>query len=96
MTLSRASANLNTRPLLLLPWINLVNLTLCQDFIEYLNRAVQKIYKNNGIIPVFLGSNPSPEILKDGLITDKPRYKQLAERQNNVLDVEIEDKKFKE
>jgi hypothetical protein len=72
--------------------LNLVS----EDFIEYPNRAVQKIYKNNGIIPVFLGSNPSPEILKDGLITDKPRYKQLAERQNNVLDVEIEDKKFKE
>jgi hypothetical protein len=43
--------------------LNLVS----EDFIEYPNRAVQKIYKNNGIVPVFLGSNPSPEILKDGI-----------------------------
>ena len=54
--------------------------TEIEEFIEYLDKSVQKVWgnNNNDVIPVFLGGNPSPLIFKDGLITDKPRYNQLA------------------
>jgi len=65
-----------------------------EEFIEHLNIIVNKVYKND-IFPVFLGSNPSPHILKGGLITKKPRYLRLARWQNRIPDVEIDGQKFK-
>jgi gamma-glutamylcysteine synthetase len=65
-----------------------------EEFIEHLDIIVNKVYKND-IFPVFLGSNPSPHILKGGLITKKPRYLQLARWQNRIPDVEIDGQKFK-
>jgi hypothetical protein len=56
--------------------------SLFEEFIEHLDRAVQKVYKGKEMVfPVFLGANPSPQILNDDsyrLITDKPRYMKLA------------------
>jgi gamma-glutamylcysteine synthetase len=65
-----------------------------EEFIEHLDLIVNKVYKND-VFPVFLGSNPSPHILKDGLITKKRRYLQLARWQNRIPDVEIDGQKFK-
>ena len=65
-----------------------------EEFIEHLDLIVNKVYKND-VFPVFLGSNPSPHILKDGLITKKPRYLRLARWQNRIPDVEIDGQKFK-
>jgi gamma-glutamylcysteine synthetase len=65
-----------------------------EEFIEHLDLIVNKVYKND-IFPIFLGSNPSPHILKDGLITKKPRYLRLARWQNRIPDVEIDGQKFK-
>jgi gamma-glutamylcysteine synthetase len=81
------------------PMDSLIDLnTLFEEFIEHLNRGVQKVYKDKEMVfPVFLGANPSPEIFKteNGLITDKPRYKKLARWQSQIPDVEIEGQKFK-
>lgn len=75
---------------------------LFEGFIEHLDRAIKKVYGELEVFPVFLGGNPSPEILKAyydseglGLITNKPRYHQLAKWQSNIPDVEIEGQKFK-
>ncbi|HJU95872.1 MAG TPA: hypothetical protein VJ643_07545 [Nitrososphaera sp.] len=65
-----------------------------EEFIEHLGLIVNKVYKNN-VFPVFLGSNPSPHILNDGLITNKPRYLRLARWQKRIPDVEIDGQKFK-
>jgi gamma-glutamylcysteine synthetase len=65
-----------------------------EEFIEHLDLIVNRVYKND-VFPVFLGSNPSPHILKDGLITNKPRYLRLARWQNRIPDVEIDGQKFK-
>ena len=65
-----------------------------EEFIEHLDLIVNKVYKND-VFPVFLGSNPSPHILNDGLITNKPRYLRLARWQNRIPDVEIDGQKFK-
>jgi gamma-glutamylcysteine synthetase len=65
-----------------------------EEFIEHLGLIVNKVY-NNEVFPVFLGSNPSPHILKSGLITKKPRYLRLARWQNRIPDVEIDGQKFK-
>jgi gamma-glutamyl:cysteine ligase YbdK (ATP-grasp superfamily) len=65
-----------------------------EEFIDHLDLIVNKVYKNN-VFPVFLGSNPSPHILKDGLITNKPRYLRLARWQSRIPDVEIDGQKFK-
>lgn len=65
-----------------------------EEFIEHLDLIVNKVYKND-VFPVFLGSNPSPHILKDGLITNKPRYLRLARWQNKIPDVEVDGQKFK-
>jgi gamma-glutamyl:cysteine ligase YbdK (ATP-grasp superfamily) len=65
-----------------------------EEFIEHLDLIVNKVYKND-VFPVFLGSNPSPHILKGGLITKKPRYLRLARWQNRIPDVEIDGQKFK-
>jgi gamma-glutamylcysteine synthetase len=71
--------------------------TEIEEFIEYLDKSVQKVWENNNndVIPVFLGGNPSPLIFKDGLITDKPRYNQLARWQSKIPDVEIDGQKLK-
>lgn len=66
-----------------------------EEFIEHLNQIVNKVYKND-VFPVFLGSNPSPYILKDDdLITRKPRYLRLARWQRRIPDVEIDGQKLK-
>src|SRR5215212_5673069 len=64
-----------------------------EQFIEHLDLIVNKVYKND-VFPVFLGSNPSPHILKAGLITKKPRYLRLARWQNRIPDVEIDAQMF--
>ena len=71
--------------------------TEIEEFIEYLDKSIQKVWRNNNneVIPVFLGSNPSPLIFKDGLITNKPRYNQLARWQSKIPDVEIDGQKLK-
>ena len=71
--------------------------TEIEDFIEYLDKSIQKVWRNNNneVIPVFLGGNPSSLIFKDGLITDKPRYNQLARWQSKIPDVEIDGQKLK-
>ena len=66
-----------------------------EQFIENLDKYIKKAYEENEVIPVFLGANPSPEIMKEGLITDKPRYNKLASWQNNLPDVEIDGNKFR-
>jgi gamma-glutamyl:cysteine ligase YbdK (ATP-grasp superfamily) len=66
-----------------------------EQFIENLDKYIKKAYKEIEVIPVFLGANPSPEIMKEGLITDKPRYNKLASWQNNLPDVEIDGNKFR-
>jgi gamma-glutamyl:cysteine ligase YbdK (ATP-grasp superfamily) len=74
---------------------------LFEEFIEHLDRTVQKVYNDKEtVFPVFLGGNPSPEILNDyddglRLITSKPRYKKLAHWQSEIPDVEIEGQIFK-
>ena len=71
--------------------------TEIEEFIEYLDKSVQKVWRNNNndVIPVFLGGNPSPLIFKDRLITDKPRYNQLARWQSKIPYVEIDGQKLK-
>jgi gamma-glutamyl:cysteine ligase YbdK (ATP-grasp superfamily) len=66
-----------------------------EQFIENLDKYIKRAYKENEVIPVFLGANPSPEIMKEGLITDKPRYNKLASWQNDLPDVEIDGNKFR-
>jgi gamma-glutamyl:cysteine ligase YbdK (ATP-grasp superfamily) len=66
-----------------------------EQFIENLDKYIKKVYMEKEVIPVFLGANPSPEIMKEGLITDKPRYNKLATWQNNIPDVEIDGDKFR-
>jgi gamma-glutamylcysteine synthetase len=83
------------------PMDNLLDLnSLFEEFIEHLDRAVQKVYKDKEMVfPLFLGGNPSPQILNDDerykLITNKPRYLKLANWQSKIPDVEIEGQKFK-
>jgi gamma-glutamyl:cysteine ligase YbdK (ATP-grasp superfamily) len=80
-----------------MPMENLVDLNgLLEQFIEQVDRAVQKVYKSKGMVfPVFLGANPSAEILREDLITDEPRYKKLAQWQSEIPDVEIDGQKLK-
>ena len=66
-----------------------------ENFVENLNKFIKKVYKDKEVIPVFLGANPSPEIMKEGTITDKPRYNKMASWQNNLPDVEIDGNKFR-
>lgn len=65
-----------------------------EQFIENLDKFVRKAYKENEVIPVFLGANPSPEVINEGWITDKPRYNKLASWQSKLPDVEIDSNKF--
>jgi gamma-glutamyl:cysteine ligase YbdK (ATP-grasp superfamily) len=66
-----------------------------ENFVENLNKFIKKVYKDKEVIPVFLGANPSPEIMKEGTITDKPRYNKMASWQKNLPDVEIDGNKFR-
>ena len=66
-----------------------------ENFMENLDKFIKKVYKEKEVIPVFLGANPSPEIMKEGTITDKPRYNKMASWQNNLPDVEIDGNKFR-
>ena len=65
-----------------------------ENFMENLDKSIKKVYKEKEVIPVFLGANPSPEIMKEGMITDKPRYNKMASWQNNIPNVEIDGNKF--
>src|SRR5690349_3998022 len=65
------------------------------DFIEHLEIAVRKVYKNRKVIPVFLGGNPSPDIFKRKFITRKERYLSFYEWQKKFPDVEIEGQFYK-
>jgi gamma-glutamylcysteine synthetase len=67
-----------------------------EDFIEHLEKSIKRLYKNNDVIPVFLGGNPSPEIINsEDLITNKPRYNKLSKWHNKMPDAEIEGQTFK-
>jgi gamma-glutamyl:cysteine ligase YbdK (ATP-grasp superfamily) len=66
-----------------------------EQFIESLDRFVKKAYKEKEVIPVFLGANPSPEVMNESLITDKTRYIKLASWQDSLPDVEINGDKFR-
>jgi gamma-glutamylcysteine synthetase len=69
---------------------------LYEDFIiEHLEKTIQKVYKNKIVIPVFLGANPSPNILQDNIITNKERYKKFFEWQSKFSDIELDGIKFK-
>ena len=65
-----------------------------ENFMENLDKSIKKVYKEKEVIPVFLGANPSPEIMKEGMITDIPRYNKMASWQNNLPNVEIDGNKF--
>jgi gamma-glutamyl:cysteine ligase YbdK (ATP-grasp superfamily) len=65
-----------------------------ENFMENLYKSIKKVYKEKEVIPVFLGANPSPEIMNEGMITDKPRYNKMASWQNNLPNVEIDGNKF--
>ena len=65
-----------------------------EEFIDHLDMVINKVYTRD-VFPVFLGANPSPHILKDGFITKKPRYMQLAKWQRRIPDVEIDGQKIK-
>jgi gamma-glutamyl:cysteine ligase YbdK (ATP-grasp superfamily) len=66
-----------------------------EQFIESLEKFVKKAYSEREIIPVFLGANPSPEVMNESRITDKTRYIKLASWQANLPDVEIDGDKFR-
>jgi gamma-glutamyl:cysteine ligase YbdK (ATP-grasp superfamily) len=65
------------------------------DFIDHLEIAIKKVYKNRNVIPVFLGGNPSPDIFKRKFVTRKERYLKFYEWQKKFPDVEIEGQSFK-
>ena len=70
--------------------------TLFEQFIDYVDKAIQKVYKDKEMVyPVFLGANPSPQILREVLITNKPQYKKLAKWQRKIPDVEIDGLKIR-
>ena len=63
---------------------NLLDLEIIyEEFIlEHLEKAIKNVYKEKIVIPVFLGGNPSPNVLQDNIVTDKDRYKKLFEWQS--------------
>jgi gamma-glutamyl:cysteine ligase YbdK (ATP-grasp superfamily) len=74
---------------------NIVELNMFfEQFIECIDKMVQKIYREM-VYPVFLGANPSPQILKEELVTNKSRYKKLAKWQSKIPDVEIDGLKMR-
>jgi gamma-glutamyl:cysteine ligase YbdK (ATP-grasp superfamily) len=70
---------------------------LLEDFVEVLGIEIDRTYSKSGqdVVPAFLGANPSPGILGDEWVTDKPRYRDLAKWQSNMPDVEMEGHRFK-
>ena len=80
-----------------IPITNLLDLEILYEefIIEHLEKAIKKVYKEKIVIPVFLGANPSPNILQDNIVTDIDRYKKLFEWQSKFSDIEFEGKKFK-
>jgi gamma-glutamylcysteine synthetase len=76
---------------------NLLHLeVLYEDFIiDHLEKTIQKVYQNKIVIPVFLGANPSANILKDDMITNHDRYKKFFEWQSKFSDIELDGQKFK-
>jgi len=80
-----------------IPITNLLDLeTIYEEFIiEHLEKAIKKVFKEKIVIPVFLGANPSPNILQDNIVTDIDRYKKLFEWQSKFSDIELEGKRFK-
>jgi len=69
---------------------------LFEQFIDHIDKTIQKVYKDREMVyPVFLGANPSPQILREELITNKSRYKKLAKWQSKIPDVEIDGLKIK-
>jgi gamma-glutamyl:cysteine ligase YbdK (ATP-grasp superfamily) len=77
--------------------VNIFDLnTLFEQFIDYLDKMIQKVYGDREMVyPVFLGANPSPQILKEELVTNKLRYKKLAKWQSKIPDVEIDGLKIR-
>jgi gamma-glutamyl:cysteine ligase YbdK (ATP-grasp superfamily) len=70
--------------------------TLFEQFIDYLDKTIQKVYEDREMVyPVFLGANPSPQVLREELVTNKPRYKKLAKWQSKIPDVEIDGLKIR-
>jgi gamma-glutamyl:cysteine ligase YbdK (ATP-grasp superfamily) len=69
--------------------------TFFEEFLDYLELSIKKVYKNRNVIPVFLGGNPSPSIFQRKFITRKDRYLELYDRQKKVPDLELEGQKFK-
>lgn len=68
-----------------------------EDFIEHLEKVLKKMHGGDAT-PVFLGANPSPHVLRDddrGMITDKPRYRQLARWQRKIPDIEMDGQRFR-
>jgi gamma-glutamylcysteine synthetase len=80
-----------------IPITNLLDLeVLYEEFIiEHLEKAIKKVYKDKIVIPVFLGANPSPNILQDNIVTAHDRYLKLFEWQCKFSEIELEGKKFK-
>lgn len=74
---------------------NIVELNMFfEQFVECIDKMVQKVYREM-VYPVFLGANPSPQILKEELVTNKSRYKKLAKWQSKIPDVEIDGLKIR-
>lgn len=75
---------------------NLSNInTFFEDFLDFLSLKIKKVYKNRNVIPVFLGSNPSPFIFKRKFITKKARYYNMYNLQKKIPDIEIEGQKYR-
>ena len=68
---------------------------LFEQFIDSIDKVIQRVYKDREVYPVFLGANPSAHILNQLLITDTPRYKKLAKWQSKLPDVEIDGQKIR-
>ena len=66
------------------------------EFLEYLHLVIQKISRKNNrkILPVFLGSNPSPTIFSKNMVTDNNRYRKISKWQKNITDAEIDGDKI--
>ena len=93
--MSMVPVNLNSERRQQIWTISLSLNTFFEQFIDYIDKGVRKVYKDREVYPVFLGANPSPQILREALITDKPRYKRLAESQSRIPDVEIDGQKIR-
>jgi hypothetical protein len=66
-----------------------------EEFLDFLVLKIKKTYKNNNVIPVFLGGNPSPFIFTKKFITESYRYQKIYEIQKKRADIQIEGQKYK-